>query len=66
MNDWLDHKLVVPVTFLTPTSHIKFEKLKGSIGHNFLISVLIELTLGHLCYSLTDVHLMLSPAELTA
>lgn len=57
------------------TSHFKFQKLKGSIGHGFPvcirtenqnqvsfypfvlheISVLIELTLGHLCYSLTDV-----------
>ena len=54
------------------TSHFKFQKLKGSIGHGFPvcirtenqnqvsfypfvlheISVLIELTLGHLCYSL--------------
>ena len=57
------------------TSHFKFQKLKGSIGHDFSvcirtenqnqvnfypfvlheISVLVELTLGHLCYSLTDV-----------
>ena len=64
-----------PCGNFSDTSHFKFQKLKGSIGHGFPvcirtenqnqvsfypfvlheISVLIELTLGHLCYSLTDV-----------
>ena len=74
MNAWLP-QASYPCGNFSDTSHFKFQKLKGSIGHNFLvcihtenqnqvsfypfvlheISVLIELTLGHLCYSLTDV-----------
>ena len=64
-----------PCGNFSDTSHFKFQKLKGSIGHGFPvcirtenqnqvsfypyvpheISVLIELTLGHMCYLLTDV-----------
>uniref|UniRef100_A0A7S3L054 Regulator of rDNA transcription protein 15 n=1 Tax=Amphora coffeiformis TaxID=265554 RepID=A0A7S3L054_9STRA len=64
-----------PCGNFSDTSHFKFQKLKGSIGHDFSvcirtenqnqasfspfgqheISVLIELTLGHLRYHFTDV-----------
>ena len=74
MNAWLP-QASYPCGNFSDTSHFKFQKLKGSIGHGFPvcirtenqnqvsfypfvlheISVLIELTLGHLCYSLTDV-----------
>ena len=74
MNAWLP-QASYPCGNFSDTSHFKFQKLKGSIGHDFSvcirtenqnqvsfypfvlheISVLIELTLGHLCYSLTDV-----------
>jgi hypothetical protein len=74
MNAWLP-QASYPCGNFSDTSHFKFQKLKGSIGHAFPvcirtenqnqvsfypfvlheISVLIELTLGHLCYSLTDV-----------
>ena len=74
MNAWLP-QASYPCGNFSDTSHFKFWKLKGSIGHHFWvcirtenqnqvsfypfvlheISVLIELTLGHLCYSLTDV-----------
>jgi hypothetical protein len=74
MNAWLP-QASYPCGNFSDTSHFKFQKLKGSIGHDFPvcirtenqnqvsfypfilheISVLIELTLGHLCYYLTDV-----------
>src|SRR6476660_9311325 len=74
MNAWLP-QASYPCGNFSDTSHFKFQKLKGSIGHGFPvcirtenqnqvslypfvlheISVLIELTLGHLCYRLTDV-----------
>ena len=74
MNAWLP-QASYPCGNFSDTSHFKFQKLKGSIGHDFSvcirtenqnqvsfypfvlheISVLIELTLGHLCYRLTDV-----------
>ena len=74
MNAWLP-QASYPCGNFSDTSHFKFQKLKGSIGHGFPvcirtenqnqvsfypfvlheISVLIELTLGHLCYCLTDV-----------
>ena len=74
MNAWLP-QASYPCGNFSDTSHFKFQKLKGSIGHDFSvcirtenqnqvsfypfvlheISVLIELTLGHLCYCLTDV-----------
>jgi len=74
VNAWLP-QASYPCGNFSDTSHFKFEKLKGSIGHRFRvcirtenqnqvsfypfvlheISVPIELTLGHLCYCLTDV-----------
>ena len=74
MNAWLP-QASYPCGNISDTSHFKFQKLKGSIGHVFTvcirtenqnqasfspfgqheISVLIELTLGHLRYHLTDV-----------
>ena len=74
MNAWLP-QASYPCGNFSDTSHLRFQKLKGSKGHNFLvciltgnqnqvsiypvvphkISVLIALTLGHLCYSITDV-----------
>jgi hypothetical protein len=74
MNAWL-LQANCPCGNVSDTSHFKFQKLKGSIGHNFWfliltenqnqvsvypfvlheISVLIELTLGNLCYCFTDV-----------
>ena len=74
MNAWLP-QASYPCGNFSDTSSLKFEKIKGSIGHAFTvcirtenqnqvsfypfvlheISVLIELTLGHLCYRLTDV-----------
>src|SRR5689334_12588054 len=74
MNAWLP-QASYPCGNFSDTSSLKFQKIKGSIGHAFTvcirtenqnqvsfypfvlheISVLIELTLGHLCYRLTDV-----------
>ena len=74
MDAWLP-QASYPCGNFSDTSHFKFQKLKGSIGHDFSvcirtenqnqasfspfrlheISVLIELTLGHLRYRLTDV-----------
>src|SRR6056300_1858100 len=74
MNAWLP-QASYPCGNFSDTSHFKFQKLKGSIGHGFPvcirtenqnqvsfypfvlheISVLIELTLGHPRYLLTDV-----------
>ena len=74
MNAWLP-QASYPCGNFSDISGLKFQGLKGSIGHDFSvcirtenqnqvsfypfvlheISVLIELTLGHLCYHLTDV-----------
>jgi len=68
MNAWLP-QASYPCGNFSDTSSLKFKRTKGSRGHAFTvcihtenqnfvpheISVLIELTLGHLCYRLTDV-----------
>ena len=74
MNAWLP-QASYPCGNFSDTSHFKFQKLKGSIGHAFAvcirtenqnqvsfspfglqeISVLFELTVGHLRYCLTEV-----------
>uniref|UniRef100_A0A0K3CWD7 Senescence-associated protein n=2 Tax=Rhodotorula toruloides TaxID=5286 RepID=A0A0K3CWD7_RHOTO len=54
MNAWLP-QASYPCGNFSGTSSLKFRGTKGSIGHTFMISVLIESPLGHLRYCLTDV-----------